>query len=315
MVYHALEMILCITPNPAVDRTIIMPGLVLGHVHRAQKIMVAAGGKGLNVARTIRTLGGEPLCMGFVGGHTGHLLADLTQNGHLESDWTWTNTETRTCTILVSQNEDATVINEPGLPVSSSDWKRLEQDLRKRIPSAGLVCLSGSLPPDSNAEDFRGLLDLMIESGKQVWVDTSGDALKTVLGCPGIHVKVNGNEIGDVLGFEVKDIDSARGALMVLADRMQTTCVITLGSAGAMMISQAGRWQVQGPDVRVVSTVGSGDAFLGGLAKALDDGNDWPGALYDAVAAGTANALSIGGGQFSLEEFMEIRKKVEIWPW
>ncbi len=64
-------MILCITPNPAVDRTILLPSLVVGRIHRAQNILVAEGGKGLNVARTIRRLGGEPLCMGFLGGHNG----------------------------------------------------------------------------------------------------------------------------------------------------------------------------------------------------------------------------------------------------
>src|ERR671925_314215 len=65
------EMILCITPNPAIDRTLLLPHLTLGNVHRAENIMVAAGGKGLNVARTIRILGGAPLCMGFAGGHSG----------------------------------------------------------------------------------------------------------------------------------------------------------------------------------------------------------------------------------------------------
>ncbi len=73
-------MILCITPNPAIDRTLIVPNLALGKIHRAQQLIVAAGGKGLNVARAVRTLGGESLCMGFAGGHPGHLLADLAQN-------------------------------------------------------------------------------------------------------------------------------------------------------------------------------------------------------------------------------------------
>jgi len=67
-------MILCITPNPAIDRTLIVPKLALGNVHRAQQVIVAAGGKGLNVARAIRTLGGESLCMGFAGGYSGRLL-------------------------------------------------------------------------------------------------------------------------------------------------------------------------------------------------------------------------------------------------
>src|SRR5688572_491851 len=276
-------MIICITPNPAIDRTLILPSLVLGNVHRAERSIVAAGGKGLNVARTIRTLGGEVLCMGFAGGHTGHLLADLAQNEGLHSSWTWINSETRTCIILVSQNGDATVINEPGTPVSKSDWKRLHQNIRKYISSAGLACISGSIPPGSSAEDLQGLLRMLLDSGKQVWVDTSGVALDAALTVPGLCIKVNGDEISKALGFEVNDVPSARRALTMLGERGLTTCAITLGAMGALLATNDGRWHAQGSRVRVVSSVGSGDSFLGGLVSALDGGKDWPEALRDAV--------------------------------
>jgi 1-phosphofructokinase family hexose kinase len=308
-------MILCITPNPAIDRTIIVPSLVLGSVNRAERSIVAAGGKGLNVARTIRILGGESLCMGFAGGHTGRLLADLSQNVGLHSSWTWINSETRTCTILVSRHDDATVINEPGMLVSKSDWKRLQQDVRKHVSSAGLVCVSGSLPPDTSAGDLQGLLSMLVDTAKQVWVDTSGPGLVAALTVPGICIKVNGDEISKPLGFEVKDVPSAKRALTKLGERGMTACVITLGVAGALLSTKEGRWHAYGPRVRVVSTVGSGDSFLGGLLSALDAGKDWPEALLDAVAAGTANALSAGGGQFALQEFQDIGKQVQIQAW
>jgi 1-phosphofructokinase family hexose kinase len=289
--------------------------LVLGSVHRAEQIVVAAGGKGLNVARAIRTLGGESLCMGFAGGHAGRLLADLAQDVGLNFSWTWTNSETRTCIILVSQNGDATVINEAGIPVSQSDWKRLQRDVRKHISSVGLVCICGSLPPNSSADDLRGLLRMLVDPGRQVWVDTSGTALDAVLAYPGICIKVNVHEIGESLGFEVKDVASAKRALMMLSERGMTACVITLGAAGALLATNKGRWHAQAPRVRVVSMVGSGDSFLGGLLSALDGGKDWPDALHDAVAAGTANVSSAGGGQFSLQEFKEIWEKIHIQAW
>lgn len=308
-------MIVCITPNPAIDRTIILPRLVLGEVHRAEQSIVAAGGKGLNVARVIRTLGGEALCMGFAGGHSGHLLADLAQNEGLNFSWTWTDSETRTCIILVSQNADATLINEPGTPVTNSDWKWLQEDVHKNLSSAGLVCISGSLPPGSSVEQFQVLLKMLVDSGKQVWVDTSGATLERVLIFPGICIKVNGDEIDNSLGFEVKDVTSAKRALQVLHERGMTACVITLGADGALLSTNEGRWHARGPRVRVVSTVGSGDSFLGGLVSSLDAGKDWPEALGNAVAAGTANALSAGGGQFSLQDFREIRDQIQIQAW
>jgi 1-phosphofructokinase family hexose kinase len=311
-------MILCITPNPAIDRTIILPSLVLGNVHRAQKTIVAAGGKGLNVARTIRRLGGEVLCMGFAGGHAGHLLEDLAKNEGLHSSWTWTNVETRICTILVSQNGDATVINEPGMPVSTSDWERLEQDIHEQIPSAGLVCISGSFPPDTSDENLQRLLDMLVaivDSGKQVWVDTSGAALLKVLTHPNVCVKVNGNEIGEVLGVEVRDLGAAKSALKMLGEHGLKACAITLGEEGALLVTKEGRWHAYGPRVRVVSTVGSGDAFLGGLVNALDCGKIWPEALREAVAVGSANTLSVGGGEFALHEFKDIREQIQVQVW
>lgn len=308
-------MILCITPNPAIDRTLILSGLVPGHVHRAEKVIVAAGGKGLNVARAIHNLGGEALCMGFAGGHSGHLLVDLAQNGGLDFSWTWTNSETRTCTILISQNGDATEIDEPGTPVSKSDWKRLQRDVRKRISSADVTCVSGSLPPDSSTDDLRALLDMLVSSGKPVWVDTSGAALHAALTYPGVCVKVNAAEISKALGVEVRDVASAKRALKILDTNELKACLITLAASGALLATSAGRWYVRGPRVRVVSTVGSGDSFLGGLVHALDLGKEWPDALRDAAAAGTANALSEGGARFTVQEFEHIREQVQVQAW
>jgi 1-phosphofructokinase family hexose kinase len=307
--------ILCITPNPAIDRTLVLPSLVPGKVHRAEQVIVAAGGKGLNVARTIHILGGNSMCMGFAGGHAGHLLADLAQAEGMHSFWTWVGNETRTCTILVSQYGDATEIDEPGLPVSKTDWKRLNQDVQKQISAANVVCVSGSLPPASSAHDFQELLRTLVSSGKQVWVDTSGVGLDTALNTSGLCVKVNGREIGNSLGFEVADVPSAKHALSLLGERGQTVVAITLGATGALLSTHEGRWYAQGPSLHVISTIGSGDSFLGGLVTALDSGMDWAESLRDAVAAGAANTLSAGGGQFAFEEFARIRAQVQIQRW
>src|SRR5512138_1143649 len=165
-------MLLCLTPNPAIDRTLLLPSFAPGKIHRAEQVLVAAGGKGLNVARSIRTLGGEALCMGFTGRHSGKLLAELAQQEGLNASWTVNRSETRTCTILVSPNGDATVVNEPGLPVSRSSWKRLRRDVGREMSCAEIVCISGSLPPQSAAEDWRAPVRMLVQGGKQVWVDT-----------------------------------------------------------------------------------------------------------------------------------------------
>jgi fructose-1-phosphate kinase PfkB-like protein len=180
---------------------------------------------------------------------------------------------------------------------------------------ASVVCLSGSLPPDSSAADFSRLLEVLVQSSKPVWVDTSGAALDAALAQPGVCIKVNGEEISKALGVEVADPTSAERALALLVEQGITACVITLDAAGAFLGTKEGCWHAQGPSVRVVSTVGSGDSFLGGLVSALDRGGDWDEALGDAVAAGTANTLSPGGGRFTVQEFQDVRKQIQIKNW
>jgi fructose-1-phosphate kinase PfkB-like protein len=247
----------------------------------------------LNVARAIHTLGSTPLCMGFAGGHSGRLLADLAQKDGLPSAWTWTDVETRTCTILVSQEGDATVINEPGPHLTAVDWERLQQDVRARGSQARFAMLASE--------------------GKQVWVDTSGAVLRSALEQSNLSIKVNAVELGEAVGFDATDEDLAQRALELLRTFQLRALVITLGSSGALLTTPEGSWHAEGPRVRVVSTVGSGDAFLGGLVTALDGGKSPPDALREAVAVGTANVLSPGGGVFLLEEFQEIRGQVRVY--
>src|SRR3954447_16596107 len=106
------SMILCVTPNTALARTLIVPRLRPCAVHGAQQVLAAAGGKGVNVARAARTLGAAARCLGPLGGSTGRMVAELAAREGLDGAWTWIAGETRTCTIVVDlAGGDATVIN------------------------------------------------------------------------------------------------------------------------------------------------------------------------------------------------------------
>jgi len=305
-------MILCLTPNPAIDRTMYLDGLVVGEVHRAGKTLVEAGGKGLNAARAIRTLGGDPLCMGFLGGHAGSLLAELAQREGLRGCWTQTKNETRTCVILVQPNRDATVINELGAAVDLDECKSLVSDVWGKSAGTSQVCVSGSLPPGFVLDQFESMLAGLIARGKTVWVDTSGGALKTALGVRGINVKANAAELGEALNMKISNTGQALTAGRELCKSGMERAVVTLGKQGAALVSAEGSWVAQSPEIQVVSSVGSGDAFLGGLAVALSNGFAPDLALRHAVATGAANALCAGGGNFSLADFEDLREKTII---
>jgi 1-phosphofructokinase family hexose kinase len=300
-------MILCVTPNPALDRTMTVPGLRLGEVGRATGSFIAAGGKGLNVARVVRTLGGTALCGGLLGGHSGQLLADLAEREGLPAAWTWFAGETRTSIILLDpQGGDATVVNEPGPPVASDDWARLTADVLRAAEGSDFVCLSGSLPPGSTPELFATLLRSLVAAGRPVWVDTSGAALAAALAVDSVGIKVNGAEAAQIVGHSIEHPSTALAAARELQHGGSRPIILTLGERGAVMAGAVGGWHAQPPALRIVSSVGSGDAFLAGLAVALARGLTEPEALRQAVAAGAANALTVGGGHLELDDFQTI---------
>ena len=306
-------MILCITPNVAVDRTLLVPDFKPGGVSRAVEVIVAAGGKGINVARAIRIFGEEAVCAGFLGGHSGRLVADLAAQEGLKGSWTWIEGETRTCVIVIKPNDDdATVINEPGPTISGADWSRLRRDVLQQAGQAECVCLSGSLPLGAPAGAPADLIQAVRETGRPIWVDTSKAALRAAMSAQPAGLKVNAVEVGDVLGRKVHNVETAFAAAAEIQRFGIRAVVLTLGRAGAVLATEAGRWWAQPPEVEIVSSVGSGDVFLAGLVTGLVAGAPPAEALRRAVAAGTANALQAGGGAFSLPDFEAVLARTRV---
>jgi 1-phosphofructokinase len=297
-----------------------VPGLRLGEVARATHSLVASGGKGLNVARVARALGGTVSCAGFLGGHSGRLLADLAEREGLPAAWTWFAGETRTSVILFDPHGgDATVVNEPGPTVAREDWARLTADVLRAAEGSDYVCLSGSLPPGSAPELFASLLRALVAAGGRVWVDTSGAALATALAVESVGIKVNGAEAAEIVGRPVERPDEALPAAHALRRNPSTgrdhaggPVILTLGGRGAVLAGESGGWHAQPPALRVVSTVGSGDAFFAGLVVALARGLGEPEALRHAVAAGAANTLTVGGGRLNIDDFNSILGQVRL---
>jgi 1-phosphofructokinase family hexose kinase len=305
-------MILCLTPNPAVDRTLYVNSLSIGEVHRSEKVLVAAGGKGLNTARTIRTLGGDPLCMGPMGGKTGGLLADLAMQDGLFAQWTQVKNETRTCIILTQADQDATVINEMGQEIDTDECQSLIEDVLSQASHVNFICVCGSLPPGFSQEKFKSMLSELVVMGKHVWVDTSGAALKTALDVRGVCIKVNALELGNALGIEISNTQQTVMAMNSVRKCGISQIAVTLGEDGAVFSSDAGTWFAQPPQIKVVSSVGSGDSFLGGLLFSLHGSSSPDVALKKAVAAGAANTLEFGAGKFSYGDFASLCEHVNI---
>lgn len=306
-------MIFCVSPNPALDHTLVVPLFKQGEVLRAVSSLGAAGGKGLNVARAAQILGAQTRSFCFLGGRMGHMIADLAQQENLQGDWVWINGETRTCVIIADGSTgEATVINEQGPSVTPDDWDNLHQSVMANIGEASDVCFSGSLPPNSPMEKFVALVEAVRDAGKRVWVDTSNAPLHAILPVSGVTIKINGDEAGAILNKTVNTPQLAVAAAHEFQQRRAGNVVITLGKDGAVLADETGNWWAKPPSITVKDPIGSGDSFLGGLVTAIAVGHEAKVALQHGVAAGAANATTVGGGDFPVGTFNQILAQTTI---
>ncbi len=297
-------LLLAVTPNPALDRTLVVPGLRLGTVHRAERCLIAAGGKGLNVARAARTLGQPALVCAPLGGVTGQQVARLATEEGFAAQWSWHSAgETRTCVLVIDPHgEDATVINEPGPTLSSSDWQTFVATVSTAAITAHVATISGSLPPGVPAEGIGALIATLQAAGCRVIVDTSGSALVAALTVIPYAIKVNRHELSAALNMPLHNQAHVMAALMELRMRGIALGVVTLGAEGALAINPEGIYYARPPAQAIVSSVGSGDSLLAGLTTGLLREYTLPEALRMGVACGTADALTIGGGLLDMAD-------------
>ncbi|NJN16073.1 MAG: hypothetical protein HC822_07200 [Oscillochloris sp.] len=205
-------MLVIITPNPALDRTMVFEGLQLGAVHRTAEVLVAAGGKGLNVARVARTLSIPALVCAPLGGSTGDQVAQLAAAEQIVGQWyRHRSGETRTCVLLVDRRaDDATALNEAGPTLSAADWAGFAASVQTAADKAQLCVVAGSLPAGVEAAALGTLLQDLAAAAKPVIVDTSAAALEAALATRPFGVKVNGSELSAALGMPVETVAEAR---------------------------------------------------------------------------------------------------------
>ena len=302
--------ILCVTPNPALDRTLQVPGFAAGAVWRAAAVRAVCGGKGVNVARALLRLHRRPLCLGPLGGETGRAVAAAAAAEGLPARWTAIAGETRTCVIVVGDAGETTLISEPGPLVSHDEWTTFVAGVADAARSAQAVCISGSLPPGCPAGGFASLL-AAAAGGGAVWVDGSGGAVGEAMAA-GTSVKINADEAEALLGSRITGVTDAVAAARALRSCGLSRVAITLGAAGAVMARADELWHVTAPRVVTVNAVGSGDCFLAGLVAGDIAGTAIAAVLAMAAACGAANARGSETAAFTADEVAALATRVEV---
>ena len=306
-------MILCLNLNAAIDKTIIVSSFEIDKIHRPESVMALAGGKGCNVARALKTLGEESVVAGWVGGLAGQFIErELHQEG-IPTDFVHTDFESRTCTsILDRENQTMTEIYEKGEPVPTEKVEQLRNRIRTVIGQYKAVTLSGSLPPGVPPDFYAEVIEIAKEEGVLTFLDTSGEALRRGVEARPFLVKPNEAEMKSLLGVQSSDALDFAQAAVEISTRYETNVILSLGADGAIAAKGQNVYIVKSPAVDTKSAVGSGDCMLAGLTYGVLRGYSLEEMIIAGVAAGTANTLTIGAGQFRIEDFERLRSQVHI---
>ncbi len=307
-------MILTVTLNAAVDRTLVVPSLTLGHRHRASEGVTLAGGKGINVARGLRTLGVPVLATGFAGGRNGDTIRDGLSEAAIPFDLVEIEGHSRTSTAIIDpMTGTQTEINEYGPEVSQAEAREFSRRLEHLMEYATAVVFAGSLPPNFDEGFFVGLVQRSRERGLYTVVDSTPAVLQTALKAGPSLVSPNQHEAESVVGFDfIEEGDFPRG-LSRLVELGSLGACITSREGNSYLTTADGIVSARAPRVEALSTIGSGDAYVAGLLAGLLHRDLAP---VDAVrlAAGCAgaNAETLGAGLFDARRAEELAGSVQV---
>ncbi len=295
-------MIVTVTVNAALDRTLTVPVFQLGFRHRSSEVLTLAGGKGINIARALKRLEVPVVATGLTGGRTGTRIVEELTSEAILNDFVRIADESRTSTAVVDPTGGTyTEINEWGPEVTVGEVETLMEKLHYLSQGADFVVLAGSLPRKVPTSFYAEAVRDLARRDVRVVLDSEGEPLELGVQAGPFLVSPNQREAEQLVGQELEDDDDFRMALDAIAEMGARNVLITLEN-GCFALLRLGRktrrFRVLAPHVEPVSTVGSGDVlvaqFLAGVVADVRSED----ALRLAVAAGSASVLELGAGRF-----------------
>jgi 1-phosphofructokinase/tagatose 6-phosphate kinase len=308
--------IVTVTMNAALDRTLEVPNFQRGHRHRASSGLTLAGGKGINIARALKRLGVPVVATGLAGGQTGTRIVDELTREAILNDFVRIAGESRTSTAVVDPTGGTyTEINEWGPHVHEEELEMLREKLDYLATAAQLVVFAGTLPrgvdPGFYAEAIRDLN----RRGVETVLDSEGQPLRLGVEAEPTVVSPNQREAEGIVGQEFEDAEDFVHGLDVVAERGARNVLITVetGAFGLFREErQRRRYRAVAPHVDAVSVVGSGDVLLAAFLAARLEGRPAEEAFRLGVASGAAATLELGAGRFDPREAGRLVANVRV---
>ncbi len=284
-------MIVTVTPNPSLDRTLEVEALVRGEVVRAYAHRSDPGGKGVNVSRALVANGHASRAVLPLGGPDGELLASLLEGLGIEVAAVPIVDAVRSNVTVVEPDGTVTKLNAPGPKLSDAEVEALLERAVAAADGAEWVVASGSLAPGTPDDLYARLADAVRPVGARMAVDTSGPALERVLAAGSHVLKPNEEELSEVTGV----VPETLGDVVVAANELRSkgvgTVLVSLGPSGAVLVGEGEALHAESDVIVPRSTVGAGDALLAGFLAAGGEGRE---ALAEGVAWGAAACVLPG---------------------
>jgi 1-phosphofructokinase family hexose kinase len=308
--------IVTVTLNAAIDRTLTVPNFQLGHRHRASAALTLAGGKGINVARALKRLDVPVVATGLAGGRTGtRIIEELTSEAIL-NDFVRIGDESRTSTAVVDPTSNSfTEINEWGPAVTRDELDMLFEKLRYLSRGASTVVFAGSLPRGVDEGFYAEAIRDLSRRGVQCVLDSEGEPLRMGVEAEPAFVSPNQREAEALAGHEFNEDEDFLGALETIAEMGARNVLISEPSSCFALIRaerKRRRFHAVAPRVESLSSVGAGDVLLAGYLAATFAERPPDEALRAAVAAAVASTLELGAGRFDPREATRQQSAVEL---
>ncbi len=309
-------MIVTVTLNAALDRTLTVPNFQRNHRHRASNVLTLAGGKGINVARALKRLDVPVVATGLAGGRTGTRIVEELTSEAILNDFVRIGEESRTSTAVVDPMESSyTEINEWGPRVEPEELEMLLEKLHDLSRGADFVVFAGSLPRGVEESFYADAIRDLNRRDVPVVLDTEGEPLRLGVEAEPYLVSPNQREAEHVVGQELEEPEDFLMALEAIAELGARNVHIThdTGSFGLFREDrQVRRYRAVAPVLEPVSAVGAGDVLLAQYLAAQVAGKSPVAALRLAVAAGAASTLEVGAGRFEPRDAARLAGAVEL---
>ncbi|MBP2033281.1 1-phosphofructokinase [Clostridium algifaecis] len=305
-------MVITVTLNPAMDKTITLKGLNIGSVNRAITVREDIGGKGINVSKVLKNFNISSLCTGFLGGELENSFIHDFKKRKLNNDFIHIQNETRAnIKIVDSLNHTNTDINEPGPYISKEELKIFIDKFKSMCSKEDIVVLSGGVSPSMPDDIYLHLTKIAKEKEAFVILDADGELLKHgIKACPDV-IKPNNHELQKLLNLSDISEENIINAAKVLKNKGIAKIMISLGEKGGLFVTENGVYKCKGLKVPVKSTVGAGDSMVSAIVYSLINNYSDKETLRFATACGAASVALDGTQACTLQQVHELLKEVK----